>query len=1103
MYGTDPAENMKVKILGTGGSWSSGNQKVISVTTTESTTWGFENIESIHGLFYNCDNLTSVPTNIPSSVKDISRLFYSCGIINSSNISSWDTTNVTIMYQTFYGCPLFNQDVGSWNTSNVTNMGYLFHSCSSFNNGDSGNNGANSFSWNTSNVNDMYSIFSGCSAFNQYLGSSWNTSKVTNIYGMFNGCAVFNHGDITNAGANSFTWILSNVTSVEYMFNGCSVFNQDITTFVLSKAPQLSYMFQDANLFNNGDITNANSKPLTNWNTSNITNMYAMFKRASAFNQDITNWDTSNVRTMEYTFDDAITFNQNIRRWDTSNVTTYNDMFDTATAMINEWWPTNPGWTDTSKSTPTSEFFNTITKLTLVFSSSSSPFTVTLPLTGTFNVYVDWNNNGTYTNYTSGSVSNTYNATNATLNIYGSITGFGNGSGTTWSGAESLTQVITNRVDDWGLGSSFVSLSGAFNGATKLFKVPSDIPSTITNLSYTFKGCTTYNNTLLTYWNVYQVTDMTSMFENATTFNRDIRYWAVNTPTLTNMFLGATSMISAFTGTTGFGTTPLLSFFGSLTYNFSYTIELSGSSTIYVNLPDSQYTSDTTDGVKGKWSDLKVDWGDGSTDSQNYNSTNTTATERIPTHSYSSSGTYTIVLSGYNATLAFCYSLGSNNQNSLTSKLTSITTNDSTNWAFKGLQMLDYLIYQAYANIPSLTLPTSIPESILSFKGMFYQTHYNNSEITSWNTKNITDMSDMFYYSDTFNVDIGAWNVSNVINMSSMFRYAPSFDQDISDWDVSNCTNMQYLFGGGSSLNQEIMKWSPPSTCSFTGMFDGCTTMASVYGPSGTAPRSGYGNTPTYAFFNYVSPTKLYFHFSGIPDGTTITIPCTGSWSNIKMNWGDGTTDGAWISSGSGSYVGQPSHTYVTGGAYIVEFSGYTESTSAVCTGLGEGNEWSSASYLTKMTADNSTWGCDTTLIDVSYLCKNATSIKSVPSTFPSQITNISYMFDSATSFNCDIRDWDVSNVTDMSGTFNGATGFNQDVRYWTLNGSTPTLTDMFTGASSLATQYDSGGVTPRAGYGSTPASSFFGDPQPLSIMNSGNTNISLYTRGYVTSRAY
>ena len=112
-------------------------------------------------------------------------------------------------------------------------------------------------------------------------------------------------------------------------------------------------------------------------------------------------------------------------------------------------------------------------------------------------------------------------------------------------------------------------------------------------------------------------------------------------------------------------------------------------------------------------------------------------------------------------------------------------------------------------------------------------------------------------------------------------------------------------------------------------------------------------------------------------------------------------------------------------------------------------------------------------------------------------------MFDSATSFNCDIRDWDVSNVTDMSGTFNGATGFNQDVRYWTLNGSTPTLTNMFNGATSLATQYDSGGVTPRAGYGSTPASSFFGDPQPLSIMNSGNTNISLYTRGYVTSIAY
>jgi surface protein len=40
-------------------------------------------------------------------------------------------------------------------------------------------------------------------------------------------------------------------------------------------------------------------------------------------------------------------------------------------------------------------------------------------------------------------------------------------------------------------------------------------------------------------------------------------------------------------------------------------------------------------------------------------------------------------------------------------------------------------------------------------------------------------------------------------------------------------------------------------------------------------------------------------------------------------------------------------------------------------------------------------------------------------------------MFSSATKFNQDISNWDVSNVTNMSGMFSGATSFNQDISKW------------------------------------------------------------------------
>ena len=52
------------------------------------------------------------------------------------------------------------------------------------------------------------------------------------------------------------------------------------------------------------------------------------------------------------------------------------------------------------------------------------------------------------------------------------------------------------------------------------------------------------------------------MFEGASAFNQDIRGWDVgNVTNLHHMFLGATAMISTYSGTSGFGVTPTASFF--------------------------------------------------------------------------------------------------------------------------------------------------------------------------------------------------------------------------------------------------------------------------------------------------------------------------------------------------------------------------------------------------------------------------------------------------------------------------------------------------------------------------------------------------------------
>ena len=48
-----------------------------------------------------------------------------------------------------------------------------------------------------------------------------------------------------------------------------------------------------------------------------------------------------------------------------------------------------------------------------------------------------------------------------------------------------------------------------------------------------------------------------------------------------------------------------------------------------------------------------------------------------------------------------------------------------------------------------------------------------------------------------------------------------------------------------------------------------------------------------------------------------------------------------------------------------------------------------------------------------------------------SSVTNMSYLFYGATTFNGDIGIWDTSSVTDMSTMFYQASSFNQDISGW------------------------------------------------------------------------
>jgi surface protein len=179
--------------------------------------------------FFNLNSLKFTTSDNPSILSNTS--LNSCfqdSITFDSDISGWNTTNVTSMVGTFYNAQVFNQNIGSWITTNVTNMTLMFFETGKFNQNIGG--------WDTHNVLDMAEMFGGAAVFNQNIGR-WNVGKVIYMNLMFNFTAAFNNGgsgDIIN-------WNTSSVIDMAQMFSNASAFNQDIHTWSITQVTSFNY----------------------------------------------------------------------------------------------------------------------------------------------------------------------------------------------------------------------------------------------------------------------------------------------------------------------------------------------------------------------------------------------------------------------------------------------------------------------------------------------------------------------------------------------------------------------------------------------------------------------------------------------------------------------------------------------------------------------------------------------------------------------------------------------------------------------------------------------------------------------------------------------
>ena len=399
----------------------------------------------------------------------------------------------------------------------------------------------------------------------------------------------------------TISWI-----SMNRAFSGCTNLIINATdTPNLSGVQDSSFMFSGASSIGNGTGN-------WNWNVATITNMYHMFFEAISFNKNISSWNVGQVTDMENMFKGATSFNQNINTWNVVNVTSMYNMFKGVVLSTANYDALLIGWATDSSGTPNDgiddiptniDFHggfsgycdgelarNTLTSATYNWGISdggivceenmfittwktdnagaSNLTSITIPTTGGgYNYDVDWDNDGVFDDIgITGSVTHDFGISGTyTIKIRGALPRI-----FFLSNSTNAKKILS--IEQWGT-NSWTSMNNAFKGCSNLVINATDIPdlsgvqnarsmfldassigngtgnwnwdvSNITNMESMFREASSFNKDI-SIWNVSQVTDMADMFNGVTSFNQNLSTWNVaNVIYMDSMFQGASSFNS-------------------------------------------------------------------------------------------------------------------------------------------------------------------------------------------------------------------------------------------------------------------------------------------------------------------------------------------------------------------------------------------------------------------------------------------------------------------------------------------------------------------------------------------------------------------------------
>ena len=198
-----------------------------------------------------------------------------------------------------------------------------------------------------------------------------------------------------------------------------------------------------------------------------------------------------------------------------------------------------------------------------------------------------------------------------------------------------------------------------------------------------------------------------------------------------------------------------------------------------------------------------------------------------------------------------------------------------------------------------------------------------------------------------------------------------------------------------------------------------------------------YALLPGYAFAQTTTPNSGAFitTWKTESDNKAITINFVGTGMNI--DWGDNNTDT--------NVSGSQTHTYATVGTYTVSVTGGLTGLTLEIPLDDYGDPDTVRELVSIDQWGNTSWtSMNSAFTGASNMVYNATDVPNL-----SNVSDMSNMFYSASSFNGDLSSWDVSKVTDMSGMFYSASSFNGDLSSWNVS-QVKDMAGMFSSARSF-----------------------------------------------------